>query len=120
MWVFLNNAFVSIVEDRNEPHWLLVRARRREDITRVFPGAQVKETENADYLFRAWLPRPEVSRGLSHAVSGIDYSNFKGSIRERDLSGVCHRVWWDVLPLQRPGLDQEERNYLVDPGGAHL
>jgi hypothetical protein len=36
MWVFLSGAFLSIVQDKQKPERLVVRARRRGDIERVF------------------------------------------------------------------------------------
>ena len=49
MWVFLNNAFLSIVEHRENQNILLVRARIKGDIERVFPGVMVHKTPEADY-----------------------------------------------------------------------
>ena len=37
MWIFLNNAFLSIVDKGGDGSTLLVRARRKDDIGRVFP-----------------------------------------------------------------------------------
>ena len=49
MWVMLNNSFVSIVENMNNPEELLVRARVKGDIERVFNDASVFEDLTADY-----------------------------------------------------------------------
>ena len=49
MWIQLNNAFLSIVENRKKTTELLVRARVRGDIEKVFPEADVFEDNNADY-----------------------------------------------------------------------
>lgn len=37
MWIFLANSMLSIVDKGGDGSTLLVRARRREDLTRVFP-----------------------------------------------------------------------------------
>lgn len=41
MWICLNDAFVSAVQDRNNPNRLCVRARKREHLERLFrtPGS---------------------------------------------------------------------------------
>lgn len=118
MWIFLNNAMLSIVAHRTKPDTLLVRARVRGDIERVFAGAgmKVSRTPNADYLYRAELPRKRVADILRRAVEGIDYPNFKGSVRERDRLSTYHDVWdvmydWqhrrdvaDILPAD-PGVE---------------
>lgn len=96
MWLFLNNAFLSIVAHRTKPDTLLVRARVRGDIERVFPRAKVSRTPDADYLFRAEVGRLEVTAALSAAAGGIAYPNFKGSVTDRDRLATYHDVW-DVM-----------------------
>ncbi|SCM71578.1 conserved hypothetical protein [uncultured Pleomorphomonas sp.] len=90
MWIFLNNAFVSIVDPKASyaggkgpvSDELLVRARFKGDIERVFPesAADVTETPGRDYRFRALIDRAQVMNTISDAISGIDYFNFKGSV----------------------------------------
>ena len=41
------------------------------DIEEVFPSADVMETPYADYRFRAWLPRSEVTQALSRYVEDL-------------------------------------------------
>jgi hypothetical protein len=54
MWIFLNNAFLSIVQDKDNMARFMVRARLRGDLERVFAHATVIETPPpADYRFRA-------------------------------------------------------------------
>jgi hypothetical protein len=48
MWIFANNAFVSIVEFRDEPDMLLIRARLPGDIQAMFPDAEVLEYTETD------------------------------------------------------------------------
>jgi hypothetical protein len=93
MWLFLSDAFLSVVAHRDDPGMLLVRARANGDIQRVFPLAQVTETPDADYRYRATLPRQEVALALAAQVEGIGYDNFKGSIHERDRHDACMDVW---------------------------
>ncbi len=49
MWIVLNKSFLSIVKNRNNDSELLVRARVKGDIEKVFDEADVFEDENADY-----------------------------------------------------------------------
>ena len=49
MWIVLNKSFLSIVKNRNNENQLLVRARVKGDIEKVFDEADVFEDENADY-----------------------------------------------------------------------
>ena len=41
MWIFLNNSFLSMVENRNNKEELLVRSRIKGDIEKVFPDSDV-------------------------------------------------------------------------------
>ena len=58
MWVFLNDAALSIVAQRERPDCLLVRGRVAGDIEAVFPKAHVTVTPDADYRYRASVPDP--------------------------------------------------------------
>lgn len=106
MWVFLNDAFFSIVEpsvDSNgSSEELLVRARFREDLGRVFPNAVVEETEKRDYAFRALIKRTEVADALAAEVSRINYNNFKKSIslREKYRHDAYLGVWVEMYKAQ--------------------
>ena len=86
MWIMLNNAFLSIVENRNKKDELLVRARIKGDIERVFPEADSFQDEQADYKYRAFVLRKEVEKVIALKVSEINYGNFKGSISPDDRS----------------------------------
>jgi hypothetical protein len=100
MWVFMNNAFLSIVADRNDQDCLLVRARFAKDIKAVFPEAEVMETPDADYRFRALLPRTFVSARLAYAVNQIDYPNFKGSVLQNWRHDLYMKVWQIMFKAQ--------------------
>ncbi len=93
MWIFLNDAFLSIVADRDNGDNLLVRARFPGDITTVFPSAEVAETRRADYRFRARLSRAEVASAIAQALASMTATNFKNSVRERWRHDVYLNVW---------------------------
>ena len=114
MWVFLNNAFLSIVAHREQPDAMLVRARLPGDIERVFPDADVSQTPEADYLFRATIHRSLVADALAKAVRGIDYHNFKASVvhDERKRLGGYYGVWnamHAIQPTTVRSLDERRR-----------
>ena len=95
MWIFLSDAFLSVVADKDDPSGprLLVRARREGDIERVFPEADVTTTPAADYRFRAWLPRERVAAVLRQQVEALAYANFKSTIHDRDYHDAALDVW---------------------------
>jgi hypothetical protein len=102
MWIFLDDAFLSVVAHTERPDDLLVRARVSGDIERAFPGVDVLTTPDADYRYRAVVPRAEVGRVLARRAESVDYPNFKSSIDadERERSAACHQVWSVMRRLQ--------------------
>ncbi|MCP9850776.1 hypothetical protein [Cyanobium sp. Morenito 9A2] len=95
MWIFLNDAFLSVVADREDPKGerLLVRARRQGDIERVFPEASVFSVDGADYAFRAWVPRQRVAEAMAARVGEIDYPNFKNAIHDTAYHDAALSAW---------------------------
>jgi hypothetical protein len=104
MWLFLNNAALSIVAHRDEPDCLLVRARVAGDIERIFPSAEVHEMLEADYRYRANVRREEVAARIAQSIATIDYDNFKnscGTARHNAYMEVWES-WWHAA--QTPGI----------------
>ena len=101
MWVMLSDSFLSIVAHRGRPKFLLVRARRSEDITVVFPEARVIEGKGSDYEFRAVIRRRVVEDAIAGEVRRIDYDNFKNSVREPARHDVYLSVWSTMMRLSR-------------------
>ena len=55
-----NNAFLSIVENRDNKLELLVRVIKG-DIEKIFPEADVFEDDSADYKYRAIISKAKVA-----------------------------------------------------------
>jgi|GWRWMinimDraft_5_1066013.scaffolds.fasta_scaffold220185_1 hypothetical protein len=101
MWVFTNNAFISIVQDRDMADQLWARARIKGDLETFFNLStdllEVIETADADYRWRCVVDRQLVKVALIKAVDEIDYKNFKNSIPTTKKGNMRHdnylRVW---------------------------
>jgi sporulation-control protein spo0M len=115
MWIFHTEGLLSIVEDRNDKGFLMVRARKSEHITKVFPRALPKYTPNADYHWRVSLPRYEVALVIAQSLDDINYDNFKNAANPQ-LQAVFHDVWADGLRLE----NVSERSYLLGPDEDEL
>ena len=102
MWVFLNNSFLSIVENRNNKEELLVRSRVRGDIDKIFPDSNIFEMENSDYKYRSYIKKTEVSEKIREIVTNINYDNFKNSISksEDQRHSSYLNVWNEMRKLQ--------------------
>ena len=103
MWIQFNNAFLSIVENRDNKLELLVRARIKGDIEKIFPEADVFEDDSADYKYRAFISKAKVAARMMLKTTEINYDNFKNSIPS-DQSERHHsylNVWTELRKLQK-------------------
>lgn len=100
MWICLNNAFFSIVDTKLPGDKLLVRARRKGDIERVFPGAKVTRSPGRDYLYRAPISREAVALTIADQVRSIAYDNFKNSVRDDKLHSAYSGFWGIMSRVQ--------------------
>ena len=61
-WLCFNDAFLSVVNHRDDKNMLVVRARRREHLTNVFgKDAQITVTPERDYKYRVIAERKKVA-----------------------------------------------------------
>ena len=100
MWLFKNRSFVSIVQNRDDPETLLVRARVAGHIQQAFPEAKVFTDPNADYLYRAFIGRKAVAQAVAASIEDIDYDNFKDSVDDDQLHVAYMKVWSTMEKLQ--------------------
>ena len=102
MWIFLSDAMLSIVQKPGdaEAGTLTVRARVAGDIERVFPDAKGIEGAGTDYRYRATVPRAQVAQAMHDHVMALDYSNFKGSVKDRPRHDAYLRVWQAMFSFQ--------------------
>ena len=106
MWIFLNNAFISVVapapgspaegEDK-----LVVRARTSGDLARVFGDDVIEQRSHGrDYAFRATVARKRVADAIAEQVRQIKYTNFKDSVEETDRHNAYVGVWHAMNSFQ--------------------
>jgi len=96
MWIFMNDAYFSIVHKDCAPDELLVRARRKGDIERVFKvkSSDVTSVDHADYQYRAVFLRTYVAARLSdYCIFDIKYPNFKNSVKDYALARMYSHIW---------------------------
>ncbi len=101
MWIFLSDAFLSIVDKGGDDSTLLVRARREGDLERVFPGVEVRLTPDHDYRYRARVPRERVAEAIADHIRGIRYPNFKGTVKDPARHDAYMGVWSEMHRFQR-------------------
>ena len=96
MWLFFNDAMLSIVQKPDDKDTLTVRARIKGDIETVFPDAKVTDGAGTDYRFRAKIPREVVAKAMFDRVMAFDYGNFKSSVSSIARHDAYMGVW-DVM-----------------------
>jgi hypothetical protein len=101
MWIQFNNAFLSIVENRENTTELLVRARVKGDVEKVFPEADVFEDNNADYKYRAFISKAIVAEKIMLKVTEINYDNFKNSVKEIERKKIYGNIWVELRKFQK-------------------
>jgi hypothetical protein len=103
MWLCLNDSFLSIVDKDCNHDCLLVRARRKGDIERVFGKVAVPLvafTPKADYAYRAVLHRDLVKAAMIREVDRICYPNFKNTVQDEDLHSAYLSIWSVMYRVQ--------------------
>lgn len=98
MWLFTKNSFISVVQHRERPNDVMIRARRRNHLVRLFPKRekQIVKTPSADYMWRLVVSKKELSKVLSeYILRNLTYDNFKAA---QDPDGsywmeFLHEVW---------------------------
>ena len=114
MWLFTSKSFLSVVADKENPTGdrLLVRSRIAGDIEEVFPDANIMETCNADYRFRAWVSREKVNKAISEYVQNLNYINFKNSVEDQDRIRPLMGVWNTMYEYQEAQLNARSRDFI--------
>jgi len=95
MWILLNDAMFSIVEDRQDRTRVVVRARFEGDLEKVFPAyaENVIVQDISDYRFRIFADRDYVKEIVASEVERIDYDNFKNSVADDERHNLYTKVW---------------------------
>jgi hypothetical protein len=97
----MSDSFLSIVQSHDDSKILLVRARYKGNIERVFTDAKVTRTLAADYLYRAFVTRVAAAGAIAEQVNRIGYPNFKDSVRDTVRHDAYTRCWKDMVAWQR-------------------
>ena len=93
-WLCFNDAFLSVVNHRDDRDLLVVRARRREHLTNVFgKDAQITVTPERDYKYRVIAERKKVAEIVAARINEIDYGNFKDSVGTDGLHALYEQFW---------------------------
>ena len=114
MWIVMNNAFMSIVNTKDDPDTVAVRARLEEDLIAVFPehANEVITTDDSDYRFRLILDKKYVADVVAESIVNIDYTNFKNSVKEKWRYRAYTQIWSVMYKIQEAFHPNENKWWL--------
>lgn len=101
MWLCLNDAFVSAVEDFDNRDTLVVRARRKEHLKNLLPGYKIIENGGTDYKYRTYVNKKDFSELIKNEILNISYTNFKNSVNDRELHDLYGGFWFQHYKFQK-------------------
>ena len=95
----------SVVQDEN-PAYLLIRARKKDDLTNlsnlVTFKAEVIESDEADYRYSIRLKRGSARRLLAATFDQVNYPNFREAITktpdQREKIFSYRQIWSTLSP----------------------
>ena len=102
MWVFVNDCFFSVIQHNKDPELVLIRGRIKGDLEKLkekyLPnlGEIVATPTGADYPYRALAWKVEYAEAVKKIALGIDYTNFKSSVKDPSRHTAYMRVWGDM------------------------
>lgn len=103
MWLYTKHGFFSVVQHRDDPDFVLIRARVKAHMVSLGNACDysltVECTPDADYAYRATVRRTQWQAMLNTLTESDElcYENFKDECaktgRDRAYLGVLHDVW---------------------------
>lgn len=101
MWVFCKSGFFSAVAHDSLPDTIHVRSRFKGDLDRLCKNhgisKEIHYTPEADYPFRMNFKRDVWKMIMEEECDGIDYPNFKNSMRDGTDRDAAYLGVWTVL-----------------------
>lgn len=102
MWLMTTRGFYSVVQHRDDPDRVLVRARCKQDIDALrdlVPDAEPIRLQDADYAWRIEVPRAAWAAALQTLLDEVTYPNFKDAVPDKAHKDAYMRVWGVMLAL---------------------
>ena len=109
MWIFSLFGFFSVVQERDKPDTMVVRARIQGDLDALREKYIPELTETVqlahrDYPYRAYCTREVLAKGMVGIVTDLTYGNFKSEVARVqgwDRETLYSRVWSVMLDGER-------------------
>lgn len=107
MWLMTTSGYYSVVQHREDPELVLVRARVRadlENLEKFIPGLSetLRYDATADYPHRMVMDRAVWMSIVTQLTLEVDYDNFKSAVGRADpeRAHVYHNIWYRLTDLE--------------------
>lgn len=106
MWIYMKDGFFSVIQHPSSKKHVLIRARVKGDLEKVFPevGGSVEVTPDSDYRFRVPLSKSTFAAKLGEHALMIDYNNFKNAINDKERREYWYEQVWDTMVMMQDHL----------------
>ena len=113
MWIFTETGFVSAVQHRESPDYLMVRARDSQSLESLATmiSVEIKATPDADYPYRLVAAKEDFKSWMNDNIDFLGYSNFKNQVaitRGKEYAHTLGSVWSTMHDVE----DEAARNRL--------
>ena len=104
MWVFTQDGFISVVDNKQEPGKLTARARDEQSLQLLaeLAGSEIHRSKNCDYPYRTFVTRDQLNEFMTAQIDSLDYRNFKSRVwqsRGEKYHDACTDVWEAMLAV---------------------
>jgi hypothetical protein len=110
LWIFTTRGFFSIVEHKNDPNRVVIRARVRKDIDNIkmlfeelgLKASDILESLDSDYRYRIFANRIDWVSVMTQIIADVGYTNFKNAVYETGslaIKGKRHEAYLDIWAI---------------------
>ena len=108
MWIFTKWGFISVVEDKSNPSFFVVRSREKysleEVVSRLEKDYEIFTNIGTDYIYRIFVPKEEFVYLMVKELNSIGYNNFKQAaeeyLKEDEWLNTLANVWFILYRYQ--------------------
>ena len=121
MWIFTIKGFFSVVEHKDDPNTMVVRARIGNDIKNIQQmfvdqgneKPEILQMSHSDYKFRIFVNRKIWIEVMTRLMSDLNYTNFKNAAAKEDdfktmqLRSQAYTSIWFIMDELQNALGQD-------------
>jgi len=119
LWLFTAKGMFSVVEHKDDPNTMVVRARIENDIKNIqqmfvdqgYEKPEILQMSHSDYKFRIFVNRKEWINVMTRLMADLNYTNFKNAAAKEDdferLRSQAYTSIWFIMAECQNALGQD-------------